>query len=206
MPTLLRDLLFTPKCLGCSRIGYAICDKCKMGLKVVRKVDVAEISEVVCLHSYSDWLKDRVIEYKSGKYEIARNLAELLHIGVTSYFPNLSIVPIPTTAIKFEQRGIDTVGNLAVQLSRLDHRIRILRCLTFAKQVSEQVGLSEMQRIKNMQNAFISTQRIFGPVLVLDDVVTTGSTISAAALALKKAGASEVFGLGLCAASKHGLP
>jgi predicted amidophosphoribosyltransferase len=68
--------------------------------------------------------------------------------------------------------------------------------------VQDQVGLTQLQRAKNMQNAFRSTKAIRGQVFLLDDVVTTGSTMAAAAVALKEAGADSIIGIGLCASSK----
>lgn len=202
---LLRDLIFTPTCLGCGRFGDSLCTNCFSKLTPVHKAEIAGVTNVVCLHSYSDWLRDQIIEYKSGKYELARGLGELISIGSLQYFPNLPIVPIPTSASKLQSRGIDTVGYLAKHAKRLNRKLNIQKSLVLRKEVREQVGLTEQQRLENMRGAFIATKPIRGSVLVLDDVVTTGATMTAAATALKNAGANEVFGLGLCAAVKHGL-
>ena len=73
--------------------------------------------------------------------------------------------------------------------------------LVLVRSVRDQVGLNRLERQQNVAGAFASLAKFRGPVVLLDDVVTTGATISAAANALKVAGATEVFAVGLCAAS-----
>jgi predicted amidophosphoribosyltransferase len=180
----LTDLLFTPTCLNCKRFGLALCDRCLLQLNQVKKFDLNNIDEVICAQSYEGWLRDRIIEYKSGNYQLGRGLAEVLLAKCFEPLTNITIVPIPSSSEKIALRQIDTIGNLANQL------------------VQDQVGLTQLQRAKNMQNAFRSTKAIRGQVFLLDDVVTTGSTMAAAAVALKEAGADSIIGIGLCASSK----
>ena len=198
----LTDLLFTPTCLNCKRLGLALCDRCLLQLNQVKKFDLNNIDEVICAHSYEGWLRDRIIEYKSGNYQLGRGLAEILLAKCFEPLTNITIVPIPSSSEKIALRQIDTIGNLANQLKKLDSKIQIKKVLGFRHLVQEQVGLTQLQRAKNMQNAFRSTKAIRGQVFLLDDVVTTGSTMAAAAVALKEAGADSIIGIGLCASSK----
>ena len=198
----LTDLLFTPTCLNCKRLGLALCDRCLLQLNQVKKFDLNNIDEVICAHSYEGWLRDRIIEYKSGNYQLGRGLAEVLLAKCFEPLTNITIVPIPSSSEKIALRQIDTIGNLANQLKKLDSKIQIKKVLGFRHLVQDQVGLTRLQRAKNMQNAFRSTKAIRGQVFLLDDVVTTGSTMAAAAVALKEAGADSIIGIGLCASSK----
>jgi predicted amidophosphoribosyltransferase len=198
----LTDLLFTPACLNCKRFGLALCDRCLLQLNQVKKFDLNNIDEVICAHSYEGWLRDRIIEYKSGNYQLGRGLAEVLLAKCFEPLTNITIVPIPSSSEKIALRQIDTIGNLANQLKKLDSKIQIKKVLGFRHLVQDQVGLTQLQRAENMQNAFRSTKAIHGQVFLLDDVVTTGSTMAAAAVALKEAGADSIIGIGLCASSK----
>ena len=60
-------------------------------------------------------------------------------------------------------------------------------------------GLSPEERRRNLQDCFAVTRDVCGKSIVLaDDIFTTGTTFSAAAAALKKAGAETVKGIAFC--------
>ncbi len=66
------------------------------------------------------------------------------------------------------------------------------------REVKDQVGLSARERQTNLAGAFAARQRFSGTVLIVDDVVTTGATLTNAANALRIAGAQSIFALTLC--------
>jgi predicted amidophosphoribosyltransferase len=77
-------------------------------------------------------------------------------------------------------------------------------CLTRIRATVPQTGLSLAERRENVQGAFAveRPERIRGRTVVLiDDVMTTGATLSACAIALKRAGASRVLALTLARAA-----
>jgi predicted amidophosphoribosyltransferase len=75
------------------------------------------------------------------------------------------------------------------------------------KETRSQVGLTKVERKANMQNAFQAGKGINGKsVLIMDDVSTTGSTLSAGAEVLYSAGARDVYALTVARAlPQHGL-
>ena len=198
----MRDLVFTPSCINCTKLGLALCKTCSDRIQVEVRSDLTELNSVRCAGEYSGWLRDRLIQYKSGNHLLGRGLAELILAKCSDQLKNCMLVPIPTSKAKLAQRQIDLVGNLAKYLTRFEPSIQLKSVLQLTKEIPDQVGLSEAQRSKNLKNAFVSTQFLSGAIIVLDDVVTTGATISSAAIALKNAGAQSVSAIGLCTTSK----
>lgn len=70
--------------------------------------------------------------------------------------------------------------------------------LYLGREVRDQVGLDARQRQVNLAGAFTARQRLSGTVVIVDDVTTTGATLTNAAKALRIAGAQSIFAITLC--------
>lgn len=103
------------------------------------------------------------------------------------------LIPIPLHHKRLRQRGFNQSLEIARAVGKeLDIKIEY-SSLERIKNTVSQTGLSENQRRKNMRGAFQATRLVpHTHVALLDDVVTTGSTINAAARALKKAGVKTI--------------
>ena len=108
------------------------------------------------------------------------------------------IVPVPLHASKRGERGFNQ-AELIVRAARkrLPERYEIADgLLQRERPTHSQVGLTREERVANMRGAFRVTdpQRVKGrTVIVVDDVMTTGTTVSECARVLKKAGAEKVW-------------
>jgi len=70
--------------------------------------------------------------------------------------------------------------------------------LTKSKPTSSQISLTKKERTENIKNSFsvVNPEKISGKTIILiDDIMTTGATISEAAKTLKNSGAKKVIGL-----------
>jgi ComF family protein len=111
-----------------------------------------------------------------------------LHEGIDA------IVPLPLHTARLLERGF----NQSHEVARFVARTLGLRCETHAlrrtRPTSPQVGLPREARAENVRGAFVATREVVRGkrLVVLDDVVTTGSTVAAAARALRDAGATCV--------------
>jgi ComF family protein len=119
------------------------------------------------------------------------------------------IVPVPLHRSRQNERGFNQAELLAEGLARelgtQGSKVRIeKRALLRSRPTSPQTGLSVSARRENLRGAFEVShpERIRGTdVVLIDDVMTTGATLSACARALKRAGAGRVWGLTLTRAT-----
>ena len=107
------------------------------------------------------------------------------------------LVPVPLHKSKRRERGFnqsDLIVRAAVK--RLPRYFELAPVLKRQRHTRSQVGLTRQERIANLRDAFRVTDpaRVKGrTVIVVDDVMTTGSTVSECARVLKQAGAERVW-------------
>ena len=107
------------------------------------------------------------------------------------------IVPVPLHRARFAWRKFNQAAELGRHVAHQSSKPFLPGVLRRVKRTSRQVGLTARGREDNVRGAFALAEgheaHVFGKRLVLiDDVYTTGATVSSATRALKKAGAAEV--------------
>jgi ComF family protein len=114
------------------------------------------------------------------------------------------LIPVPLNRSRLLWRRFNQSALLALELSRQSGVPMDALALVKRKSTPPQVGLTQAQRQDNVAGAFAVTKagrhRIDGAhVILIDDVITTGATVSACARVLKRAGAAhvDVLALGL---------
>lgn len=112
------------------------------------------------------------------------------------------LVPVPLHRFKLIRRRFNQAAILANELARITGVPSVPLALVRTRATASQVGLSQKQREENVRAAFqvpaAFRRQIEGRnVLLIDDVITTGATLSAATKALRDAGAREVDALAL---------
>lgn len=148
---------------------------------------------------YSSELSRIVLALKfNGRRDLAPALASLLGSAfLESWTPDDVdwIVPVPLHAKRLAERGYNQAALLARPLARLLGKPCGEHLLERVRRTLPQVGLSDAERARNLHGAFLCSQpeRVRArKVLLLDDVMTTGSTVSSASQALLEAGAARV--------------
>jgi len=114
-------------------------------------------------------------------------------LEVKGILPETGIVPVPPRSGKIRKTGWDQVEYLAKLLEN-DSNYPVIRCLKRLKSKSQK-ELGRKNRQTNMKGRIIAKKSIPQTALIIDDVITTGSTLDACACALKEAGAQTVYGL-----------
>ena len=135
-----------------------------------------------------------------GIKRLAKPLAGLL---CASDLPGLDgIVPVPLSISRLRERGFNQSLLIARVLSRKFHIPLLMDNLMKIKETPPQIGLSAKERLLNLKNAFGVKGDIKGfRILLVDDVMTTGATVTECSKVLMKAGAKEVIVLTLARAS-----
>jgi ComF family protein len=115
------------------------------------------------------------------------------------------LIPVPLSRKRLAERGYNQVAVVARPLSKELDLAYSPQALTRVRETRTQVGLLAAERRENVTGAFRSDPNIVErkTILLLDDVATTGSTLSAAAEALRKAGAARIYAVTLARAIPH---
>ena len=144
------------------------------------------------------------------KYRRDMGLGDALAVPLARFTASLSwplevVLPVPLGRKRMQERGYNQVDLIARPLSlALDLEYQPA-ALKRKRETASQVGLSAVKRRENMQNAFLADAAIVRgkTVLVMDDVSTTGSTLTSCSEALLQSGAKDVFALTVARALPH---
>jgi competence protein ComFC len=154
---------------------------------------------VVSTYQAKGVLRELIHRFKYGReFHLRRVLADFLVEAMQDArlqeHPADYLVPVPLHPTRFRERGFNQTEALAETLSERT-RVPILRCLVRRRYTNTQTRFDRLDRMQNLRNAFsLSKSRdVLGKHLVLlDDVLTTGSTLHECALVLRTAGAESV--------------
>jgi ComF family protein len=104
--------------------------------------------------------------------------------------PQCAVIPIPLHASKQTQRGYNQAELIARQFCQFTGMRCYPQLLQRTKATQAQHGLSQSQRLTNLQSAFSTTdhRHLAAPILLIDDIYTTGATIQAATHCLHQGG------------------
>lgn len=155
------------------------------------------VARVFALFAYAAPLDEHLHALKyNGARAVARGFAERLAAAVNERAPWVRdaeiVVPVPLGRRRWRERGY----NQAAEIARPFAKLVGLPCrfaLRRGESVAAQSSLAARQRRANVSGAFRASRAVAGRrVLILDDVITTGATVNAAAEAVLAAGAIEV--------------
>ena len=204
----LVDLVLPRLCAGCSAPGRTLCQTCRrsFGRPFAHRPDPCPrgMPDLWAAASYSGAVRATLLAHKEqGRRGLTRPLGTALAGAVAALGPPVGVVlvPVPSSAAAVRARGQDHARRLAGAAARALPGSRARSLLTPARVVADQAGLDAGQRAANLAGAFRASASLAGlPVVVVDDVVTTGVTLAEAVRALRVAGA-EIHGVAVFAAT-----
>ena len=202
----IADVLFPARCLGCRLPGGIFCETCRQ--KTQRKhreeMPLPHLDKIFSYGWYHDQiLREALRRFKyHGIYGIAHPLAKMLHDilkpHLSSLGPEALIVPIPAHRARARERGYNQAELLARAFSEQISFPLDADILIKTKDTPSQISLKGRERLWNVKDSFgvQNAAALEGrTILLVDDISTTGATLSEAARVLKQSGAKEVIGL-----------
>ncbi|MCP3986121.1 MAG: ComF family protein [bacterium] len=105
------------------------------------------------------------------------------------------VVPVPLHRKRRRVRGFDQAALLARAVAREVGARACLNALERCRDTPQQIGLSRRERRRNLRGAFVARRSMEPCIWLVDDVATTGATLSEAARALRRAGSRRVVGV-----------
>ena len=213
------DLFFPKKCLGCNKGGTYICDNCLDKVDLIqsdKNQKLSNLDRLIWAVPYSNPLVKALI--KNFKYhyvkELAKPLAQLLikSLGTFNFellTLNFVVIPVPLHKRKLRERGFNQAELLAKEV--VEHfSLPLENNVLIRKKYTPQQARTRSPKIrqKALKNAFDINPEFAKKcvaekknllknktIILVDDVATTGTTLSEAAKVLKQAGAKEIWGL-----------
>jgi len=205
------DIVFPVKCISCGRYGSDLCIKCLSDFGTAQRETAKWIFP---LFDYRHppikkalWL----FKYKNKK-SLAGIFAEIIYDKILEELSELSqmenfneavLIPIPLSALRKKERGYNQAELICKELIRINnlrHCADLIlenNILIKPKETEHQTRIeNKSERLKNIIGSFSikNGERIKGRnIILIDDIITTGATLSEAKKILKLAGARKVI-------------
>jgi len=218
------DALFPRRCVGCGLQGAWLCVSCEKllffrpnqdclvcgrpnrdGLKCSNCISSAYIRRVMCACSYRQSVVVKLV--KMFKYDFVKSINETLASLLIDFLSsqanlpkNYLVVPVPLHQRRRRWRGYNQSALLAQAVAKHFSWQYDDKSLVRYKSTQPQAKMETSSRCLNVDGCFLvrDSQSLSGKkILLIDDVITTGATIEACALVLKKARAKSVDALAL---------
>jgi len=209
------DLIFPRKCVFCRRIPAAkefpekdvlICRHClekyggnslAVGQTVIGPGKVL-VDGIYTALEYSDAVRNAMLRFKFNGYDFyAKTFAYSLMKAVEPEMVDV-IVPVPLSGKRLRERGYNQAELIGKELSAMTGLPMCTEALVKVKEIPRQSQSKGEERLENVKGAFgladSAVADVAGKrVLLLDDVLTTGSTLGECAKMLYEAGATKVY-------------
>jgi predicted amidophosphoribosyltransferase len=206
----LSELIFPSRCLGCRQLGIGICSQCRaswhphiyrsnvfasgFSFPVYSAVAYSPIAQKVLLGAKEAALHDAdQLIHQALTHSLAYFYSE---IGIAD------LVPIPSRKINTRKRGRDFILEQTYELSQ-QPPVQVRAILSHARRVKDQTTLNSRSREINLSQSMKCANQVESsniPVIIIDDLVTSGATLREAGRALSAAGYKVIGAVTACVA------
>ena len=191
-------IFFHPTCTICGKFGYYLCKQCENNLNKHLKPTIVKTSyeNVICASPfiYQGSIREIIHKYKfHNQKKFFKILTPFLSLVVRDKFKNQKfdlITSVPACTSSINERGYNQSELLGLQLSK-ELNIPYENCLVKIKDNKIQHDLSFYERQMNVKGVYKSLKNYDNKkILLCDDIITTGATLSSCVEALEKSKAT----------------
>ena len=214
----LKELVFPKICFLCSKSGFELCPECELPwVGVPNKINFKNF-RLFYMRNY-DIESSKVI--LTAKEASNKKAIQLISLSIFTLIKSLiyeltlanpiNIVTIPSFRRSIMKRGRNHIDEVCTEVVRLLRSSSIQAfntpVLKHAREVKDQSNLNKIQRFNNLENAYsLIDQSLVGSTCILmDDLITSGSSISEAIRALSEAKITILGVVTACAVERNSL-
>ncbi len=209
----LLDLVAPRACAGCGAPGFLLCASCRSVLAVparrtIPRPEPSGFPRTWCLRDYDGVTRELLLAHKErGRLGLARPLGSALARAVAGPLAAdrctvVVLVPVPSTRAATRARGHDpllrTAGHAARALRAGGRTVSVVPLLAVGRATADSAGLGATARAANLAGAHVVRRRGLrrvppgARVVLVDDLVTTGASLTEAARALTDVGLAPI--------------
>jgi predicted amidophosphoribosyltransferase len=197
--------LFLPrKCVGCAAVQTWWCAECAGRARldpVLRELPGTDLA-VAAAVAYADPARKAILAHKDRQITALRPvLRDWLAVALHAHpacGPGVVLVPIPPSRRGRLARGRDPLAEVVEAAVRAGFAFAMDRPLRWRSQPQPQKRLDRSARAANVSGRLAAGPAAPGPVMLVDDVTTTGATLAEAERALRRAGVGVVGAIAMC--------
>ncbi len=216
---ILLNLLLPQKCVVCGSISDSICTECLLKTKplegviyydletnkFIDKKNTKENMLINFMFNYSDVVRDVILKskYSPKSFNALKKLLCYYYKTHNYLLNDCILVPVPLSSPKYRERGFNQSLLIANYLKNLYRGISVSDILVRGRDTTAQFKNSRNERFKNIRGS-IKVSKHIPPsmktckVCIVDDICTTGSTLSECYKILQKVGFSQIFCVCVC--------
>ena len=197
----LLDLIYRKKCYFCgkSKDSLKMCSECFDEL-CYADINVCRVIDGVNVYVSGIYEKNLQKLIRGLKYHKQKELAYYLAKFMYEYFEKLGInktfqvIPVPLHKNRVKKRKYNHMELVAEEFCKLSGFTPNFELIERIKDTKPQYKLSRQERLKNLAGAFkvYKDKNLPLPILLMDDICTTGSTFEEMIKALKKEGLKDI--------------
>ena len=186
----LSGLLVQNYCYFCGKTEEIICHECVISNLELAKIQYIQDVPILTMTTKDKTFSKLISSYKDeGVSNLVQPFSKILSVGLKffSKHQQVKVVNVPSTSKAILKRGFDPISLMTESACLMAGRRFIYekRLLVNQRERKDQASLNFQQRKLNTENAFKANFAETKPVIIVDDLITTGTSITQSIFALR---------------------